>query len=308
MDPVKCPSCNTPLPTAEIAGGWCETCGKKIPAYVLEATRGTRPDTTAQRGAVASEAASQAPPAEVSFPDETRPKVPKGALVLGAIFVANAVLAWVFAGTEVWTVVMILAGFLLAMFVFGALKNLIFGGWRTASGEGLFRSLLLLLYAAALLGSGFWISEQFARGTVYVDNYSPHDVTLELDGSTWLKSSRQTTQVQDLGRGTYTLVVRAGDKELDRRSITVVGRGNYILNVLNAQVYARGEVQYGGFAFGPGAREQRIQEPWFSAKVDFLFEEPPKTITVRTRRGQTYTSASRTYLRRGEPKAPDEEP
>jgi hypothetical protein len=35
MKAVCCPYCNTKLPPEEITGGWCETCGKQIPRYVL---------------------------------------------------------------------------------------------------------------------------------------------------------------------------------------------------------------------------------------------------------------------------------
>jgi hypothetical protein len=37
---VKCPNCNAVLPAHEIAGGWCESCGKRIPASVLAAQNG----------------------------------------------------------------------------------------------------------------------------------------------------------------------------------------------------------------------------------------------------------------------------
>lgn len=80
------------------------------------------------------------------------------------------------------------------------------------------------------------------------------------------------------------------------------GRGKYVLNVLSAQVYARGTVDYGGISFGSSPSEEKIQLPWFKADVDFLFEEPPQSITVQNRRGQSYVSASRTYLRRGPPR------
>lgn len=34
MSNVTCPNCNTPLPAKEIAEGWCENCGKKIPTWI----------------------------------------------------------------------------------------------------------------------------------------------------------------------------------------------------------------------------------------------------------------------------------
>jgi hypothetical protein len=35
MNSVKCPTCQAVLPEKELAGGWCETCGKRIPAAVV---------------------------------------------------------------------------------------------------------------------------------------------------------------------------------------------------------------------------------------------------------------------------------
>jgi hypothetical protein len=40
---VKCPHCNAVLPQEEITAGWCENCGKRIPAYVVSASRGESP-------------------------------------------------------------------------------------------------------------------------------------------------------------------------------------------------------------------------------------------------------------------------
>jgi hypothetical protein len=34
MSSVICPNCNATLPSQEIAEGWCESCGKKIPVWV----------------------------------------------------------------------------------------------------------------------------------------------------------------------------------------------------------------------------------------------------------------------------------
>jgi uncharacterized RDD family membrane protein YckC len=35
MASVVCPNCNATIPPHEVAAGWCEACGKKIPAYAL---------------------------------------------------------------------------------------------------------------------------------------------------------------------------------------------------------------------------------------------------------------------------------
>jgi hypothetical protein len=38
--PVKCPNCSQPLPDADLADGWCDHCGKRIPEFVLRAASG----------------------------------------------------------------------------------------------------------------------------------------------------------------------------------------------------------------------------------------------------------------------------
>ncbi len=86
MRELICPNCDTRLAPGEVAGGWCETCGKKIPRYVTSgaldvAPRG-RPATTDRgpdegrerhgRGAVA-----EPPPAAPAAP-------PRGKVAVGA--------------------------------------------------------------------------------------------------------------------------------------------------------------------------------------------------------------------------------
>jgi hypothetical protein len=150
----------------------------------------------------------------------------------------------------------------------------------------------------------FLVNEWFAQGVVYVDNYSRQNVTLELDGQPWLSARQGTTTVRTLRRGAYTVVVRSSSgEELDRLTVTVDGGGNYVLNVLRAQVYARGTAKYGGAGFLGEPPEQRIDDAWFKVDVYYLFEEPPSSVTVSTRRGQA-AWASRPYLRRGEPRDP----
>jgi hypothetical protein len=38
MPEISCPFCHTGLPPQEVAGGWCETCGKKLPSAMLAGT------------------------------------------------------------------------------------------------------------------------------------------------------------------------------------------------------------------------------------------------------------------------------
>jgi hypothetical protein len=224
----------------------------------------------------------------------------KVVLVLLGVFAANAVAAWALAGTEVWRIVLLVAGLLVAFPLLGGLV----GACRRRAGAEALLFVFTALYVGALLGSGLLITGYAARATVHIDNFSAHDVTLELDGAPWRTAARRSTATASLRRGTYTLVVRSRDgQELDRRPITVEGRGAYVLNVLGAQVYTRGRVDYSNLSlFGSPPGEERVQSPWFKADVDHLFESPPKSITVTTRRGQGVASGSRSYLLRGEPK------
>lgn len=36
MGATKCPNCRAALPQSELASGWCESCGKKIPHFIYE--------------------------------------------------------------------------------------------------------------------------------------------------------------------------------------------------------------------------------------------------------------------------------
>jgi hypothetical protein len=39
MSQIQCPYCHAALPSQELASGWCETCGKRIPEYDLMAAK-----------------------------------------------------------------------------------------------------------------------------------------------------------------------------------------------------------------------------------------------------------------------------
>jgi hypothetical protein len=40
MNGVRCPNCEATIPPQEVAGGWCETCGKKIPPWAAAQAEG----------------------------------------------------------------------------------------------------------------------------------------------------------------------------------------------------------------------------------------------------------------------------
>jgi hypothetical protein len=157
-------------------------------------------------------------------------------------------------------------------------------------------------FGALFLLSGVTIHFVFAQATVHVDNSSPQDVRLELEGRPWLTPQRGTSSKTSLRRGRYQVTVRALTGEvLDQQVIDVDGAGNFVLNVLGAQTYTRGTVYFTN-ASGPGQPDTATPEnrKWFRAEADYLFEPPPPQITVSSRRGAVNT-VSKTYLVRGGP-------
>jgi hypothetical protein len=159
-----------------------------------------------------------------------------------------------------------------------------------------------LLLMAAWIGGGLSIT----RAKVYIDNFSDKNVTLELNGAPWRTVDHGNTDQTRLPTGTYELVVRSREngKELDHRTITVEDKGPYLLNVLGAQTYARGSADYGiSFSFGDSP-DQKLNDVWIKANVDYLFEEPPQSIQV----SEGTSFASKSYLVRTRPdSAPNNE-
>ena len=78
MNAVECPSCNVTLSAGDLAEGWCDQCGKKIPPFVLTlaSAAGQRPERTPAPRPEA-EAAWSGPSSEVDAPataDVTGPR------------------------------------------------------------------------------------------------------------------------------------------------------------------------------------------------------------------------------------------
>jgi hypothetical protein len=213
-------------------------------------------------------------------------------------------LAWFEAGSD-WLLVVLLMG--------GGLSLCLFLGWANTNQMWLSRDgwqdpvrrrwfIGLLLFVVTVVGVPLAIHIIFPQAAVHVDNFSGEDVSLELDGKPWrVVPDRKANDMVRLRKGSYALVVKSlqtGDV-LDQRQIAVDGAGHYVLNVLAKAVYARGTAHYGekGRNAPPEQPEQRIQEHWFRADVQHLFENPPNEITVRSSESRT-----RSYLRRGEPR------
>jgi hypothetical protein len=138
----------------------------------------------------------------------------------------------------------------------------------------------------------------FQFGTVHVDNATGQELRVQLDGQEWMSCRAGSRSVSGLRPGLRHLRVLGRDgRLLDERTVRVERQGVYVLNLLGAQVYHRGTVDYGGFSFGD-RQPTEIREPWFEAKVDYLFQSPPSSITVSTRRGEL-AMASKSFLLRG---------
>jgi hypothetical protein len=213
-----------------------------------------------------------------------------GLLLVPALVGAGFLAAVLGSDHPLWIVGAVICG--LGLFgCFAAVKN----NTRSITGGGWAAIGTIVLF------SGVWFVVGFAntRTQVYVDNFSEHDLVLELNNQKWLTVNRGQKLEVRLPRKTFELVVRSREtgKELDRRSIRVDNKGPYVLNVLGAHTYYRGSVDYGmSFSFlgGGGPTATEVKDVWIQANVDFLFKEPPSTISVS--KGQV--SATRTYLTR----------
>ena len=79
MSPVSCPNCDTPLPPQELADGWGETCGKRIPPHVLKLAKvGGPPEPPPARAEpFRAVSAVSAPEKERAEPPTPAPKMSK---------------------------------------------------------------------------------------------------------------------------------------------------------------------------------------------------------------------------------------
>jgi DNA-directed RNA polymerase subunit RPC12/RpoP len=328
----RCPQCGRELRTNEHLAGLtivCPECRERIPVPGPDA--GKPPDAIQAERPAGAPAPVELTPAPEPLPLGPRPRDPllidepwpgpqylpppprRGAswyaLLAGvgaAVLAAVCGIAWLIAGSPAWKWILIgggiLVGFPAASLLWGWVKS----GFRAEEGRNLAGWLPLILYAAVLCVAWGVIGHTFAWGTVHVDNFSGRPVRIDVDGQEWMTSQAGTTEVRGLRRGKHTVTVRAPDtgEELDRFGAEVAGVETYVLNVLRAQVYARGTAQYGGLAFLGPPPEEAVRLPWFKAEVDYLFQEPPQTITVSVRRGEVAVGTSKTYLVRRPPQPP----
>lgn len=287
-----CPHCNREMSNSDAAAGWevaCPHCRRSVPV----------PMASTITLSVLPGAAESAPAARPAFETERQPGKSRRWMVLVAIPFVAAGLAWLLAGSLFW----LIPGFLTGTFVAGTLLGVfrrLLNGIRTDS-----REMALIGYGILVVAIWFSVGYWFQVGTIHVDNFSDQNLRIVVDDQPWGTFRSTSTDVKTLKPGHHRIVVfGTGDNKLDELNVNVDRMGVYVLNLLRAQKYHKGSAQYGGFAFG-GDRPIEVDDAWFSAKVDFLFENPPESITVSTKRGQPAVGASRTYLKRGP--APSEE-
>lgn len=204
---------------------------------------------------------------------------PKEAAAWTAAFVIVVIAAWFLARGIVWW----------AAAVLGALSAM--GLWTDS-----YRSEDRLRAGAVSLLWILWlfIGIRYPVAKVFVDNFNPYPVRLELDGKPWATAPRDATLQKNLRRGVHDLVVRSmdGKQELRRMPLEVKGAGPYVLNVLGAMSYYQGTAYYGyGGGSSPG---EVITQEWFQPRVQHLFESPPGSVKVSKGTG----GATRTYLQR----------
>jgi hypothetical protein len=199
----------------------------------------------------------------------------------------------------IYTIVAIGVGVILGLVLLGFIGSTV---KREASAPG---PAAWGVFGCAVLVWGAWTvtGMLFLKTAVYVDNYSDHDVRLELDGKPWLElkagevggvGARKAGVEARLPRKAHvvtTIDARTG-KELDRRTVDV-DSGPFIFNVLGEGAYLKGTAHYSTVPlFGGGDTTETVSEVWIRARVDHLFEDAPGSISSE------HSSETRTYLKR----------
>ncbi len=146
------------------------------------------------------------------------------------------------------------------------------------------------------------------KPVVYIDNFSGSPVELIWNGETFLTIPNNTGEVNsNLGIGKRVIYAKkVGEDVIDTIEMDLQQRGKYVLNLFGAMEYYHGQVAYQKERtrdIRPVAAEQRITRKFFPARADFIFEDPPASIEVYTKKSKyNYNiEAARRYLRRGNP-------
>jgi hypothetical protein len=136
---------------------------------------------------------------------------------------------------------------------------------------------------------------------IFVDNATPQELRVFLDGTEWFTIGTGESKKKTLGRGVYELTVKAvgADFVWDRHSVEVTSTGPYVLNLMGAQVYFHGTVEYGELV--PAPSMETIDNKWFVLpKADCVFRDPPKRISFRGR-DTDHRKFTLTFLTKGSP-------
>jgi hypothetical protein len=287
----RCPACDAQLSHRDELAGWelsCTHCRARI--TVPAAPPAPAIDVALELQLALARAQGQLPPLPGTPPP---PGARRRLLVLAAIPLVGAGLAWLLAGHWLWLIPGLFGAAIGVGLVLALLGHLLKGHLPGRV------ELAAVGYMALVLGTWFGVGWFFQVGKVHVDNASGQELRVQRDGRDWLTCPPGAQLVTSLGPGTHRLrVLDRNGQPLDEMTVEVDRQGVYVLNLLRAQVYHRGSVDYGGFGFGSAPRPVEIRDAWFDARVDYLFEEPPQSITVSRRRGQV-AMASRTFLLRG---------
>jgi hypothetical protein len=286
MSVLLCPHCRGTIPFPEYAG-----------ALVIRCPHCARSFKESDSVSAAGQAALRGPSPEPSaLAKGTRLGVRW--LIRGGALVGAGVLAWFLNGGEFWLGMGLVAVFLLGLFTFAYVKL-----WRDdSSAPGRPEQMALVGCGWALLLVWFVVGVVFQGGTVYIDNFSPRDLLVELDGKPWLACPAGSTRAKRLRWGGYRITVRPADggEVLQEMTVRVKGRSVYVLNLLKAQTYEVVDVSYSVAGFSLGGERARppvsITDGWFETTADFVFEPPPSRIRTKTRSGQD--AVRRRHLRR----------
>ena len=155
----------------------------------------------------------------------------------------------------------------------------------TSSGR---RSPLQLVWHMGFVGMAlmlwFVAARPDRRAEVLIENGFAEDVILELDGKEWTtcKSHRQTKE--KIAKRKFVLVTRsaASKKELRRQDIDATYGRKFLLNVMGANTYYHGTVNYvpeqiahiRGLGGSPGDGPKETRDSWINlSDVDYLFTD-----------------------------------
>jgi hypothetical protein len=226
----------------------------------------------------AAESSPEQPTADGQMPDIVVVHVLPWWLLLGGIALC-VTLAWLLRGVG-WTM-WIMAG----LAVLGGLWL----AWARSRAvpdsvsQKRLRARSRIGWSAIIAGiCGCAIAALFPIGSVMVDNETGQTVRLLLDDEPWLTIETGKSKKKALPFGTYQLIVRSVQGEqLDQHVISVDEHGPYALNVMGAQLYFQGTVQYGVNVAGGRPAIKMSNEKWFLVpKVDYLFRDLPERMVA----------------------------